>query len=116
MTNVLIDNIKLIEKWKLATPIMERMVVDGGWCYMAGSLILNMPDPLSKSNFTTIDIEPIGDFESEIIQYGMYLASRIFENSGKTGSCFYKQALSNIKEYELVHGRELEPSGTVVIN
>ena len=64
----------------------------------------------------TIEIAPIDDFESEIIQYGMYLASRIFINSGKTGSCYYAQAQKNIEIYEETHGRELEPSGTVEIN
>lgn len=116
MSEFLIDSVKLVEKWKQATPTMERMVVDGGWFYIAGSLCLSIPDPLTDTNFTTINIEPIDDFESKIIQYGMYLASRIFINSGKTGSCYYAQAQKNIEIYEQVHGRELEPSGTVEIN
>jgi len=116
MSEVLIANVRLVEKWKLATPIMERMVERGGWCYIAGTLCLTLPDPLTSSNFTSIDIKPIDDYESEIIQYGMYLASRIFINSGKTSSCFYAQAEKNIEIYEKVHGRELEPSGTDAIS
>jgi len=116
MSEVLIANVRLVEKWKRAIPVMERMVELGGWCYIAGTLCLTLDDPLTGSKFTSIDIEPIDDFESEIIQYGMYLASRIFINSGKTGSCFYAQAVKNIEIYEKVHGRELEPAGTVAIN
>lgn len=100
MSQILIDNVKLVDKWKQATPVMERMVEDGGWFYIAGTLCLSIPDSLTGSKFTDIDIQPIGDFESEIIQYGMYLASRIFINSGKTGSCFYPQAEKNIEIYE----------------
>ena len=116
MSEVLINSVKEVEKWKNATPTMERMIVDGGWFYIGGSLCLSIPDPLTDSNFTTIEIKPIDDYESEIIQYGMYLASRIFINSGKTGSCFYAQAEENIKIYEQTHGRELESPGTVAIN
>lgn len=100
MSDLLIDSVREVEKWKNATPTMERMVEKGGWCYVAGTLCLNLKDPLTDSNFTSIDIKPIDDYESEIIQYGMYLASRIFINSGKTGSCFYKQAEKNIEIYE----------------
>ena len=100
MSKLLIDSVKLVEKWKRATPVLERMVERGGWCYMAGTLCLSLYDPDSDRKITEIDIKPIDDTESDIIQYGMYLASRIFINSGKTGSCFYPQAEKNIEIYE----------------
>ena len=104
MSQVLIDSVKEVEMWTQAIPILERMVEKGGWFYIAGTLCLNMPDPVSKRTFTHITIKPIDDYASKTIRHGMYLASRIFIKSGKTGSCFYPQAQKNIEIYEAGRG------------
>ena len=115
MSELLIHDVKLVEKYKNAIPEMERMLELGGYYYVAGTLCLNIKDPVSGDNFTGIDILPIDDYASDIIRKGQYLASQLFVLH-KEGSCFYAQAQDNVKKYELAHGRELEPSGTVETN
>jgi len=116
MSEVLIAQTRLVEKYKLAIPELEGILKLGGYCYIAGSLCLNIKDPHSDLNFTAIDIHPISETNSEIIQKAQYLASQIFVKHKKKTCFSYNQAVSNIKEYEETHGRELEPSGTVEIN
>ena len=112
MSNLLIAETLLVEKYKQAIPELERVLSENVYCYLAGSLILNIPEPGTDRKYTSIDIKPIDNYASEIIRRGLYLASRIFINGDKTSSCFCEQAEKNIKIYEQTHGRELEPSGT----
>jgi hypothetical protein len=116
MSKELIEGVRLVEKYKQAIPELERLLVTGGYCYFAGSLMLSMKDPMTGAKLTAIDIKPIGDSASEIIQKGQYLASLLFVAHKSKTSCFYNQALSNIEDYEKVHGRELEPAGTDAIS
>jgi len=100
MSEDLIHNVRLVEKYKNAIPALKRMDELGGCYYIAGSLVLSdLKDPVTGNSFTTINIKPIGDFESEIIKEAMYYASKIMV-ANKEGSCFYPQAVSNVEEYE----------------
>lgn len=98
----LIHNVRLVEKYKQAIPILQDMLAHGNFYYCAGSLILQMSDPTdpgTASLITSINIEDINEYESEIIRKGQYLASKLFVQH-KQGSCFYQQALDNVEEYE----------------
>ena len=100
MSDLLISEVKLVEKYKLAIPLMEKMLANGGFYYMAGSLMLDMFDPVTGLSLTAIDIKPIDDYASDTIRKGQYLASQLFvKNKGKT--CYsYPEAAKNILKYE----------------
>lgn len=100
MSDLLISEVRLVEKYKLAIPLMEKMLTGGGFYYIAGSLMLSMVDPATGSAITAIDIKPIDDYASDIIRKGQYLASQLFvKHKGKT--CYsYSEAAKNILKYE----------------
>lgn len=102
MSKLLIDSVKLVEKWKLATPLMERILIHGGFCYFAGSLMLKMEDPITHAVITDINILPIDDHASEIIRKGQYLASQIYVKHKAPTCCFQTLAKENIEKYEKV--------------
>lgn len=107
MAKILIDSVKEVEKAKQAIPFLRRQLEDGSFTYMAGSLILSMSDPTSDSKYTCMNVRPIQETESEIIREAQYLTSLMYvKHKGETCH-FYKQALSNIEEYERIH----EPYG-----
>ena len=112
--NDLVYNVKLVEKYKRALPDLKRRLEEDSFFYIAGTLVVNGPDPVENSKYITIDIEQIGDYESEIIREAMYLASLIFVKHKKE-TCFrYQTALSNIEEYERIHGCDRSAAGTAV--
>ena len=100
MSDLLISEVKLVEKYKQAIPLMEKMLANGGFYYVAGSLMLVMTDPLEGTKYTEINIKPIDDYASETIRKGQYLASQLFvKHKGKT--CYsYSEAAKNILKYE----------------
>ena len=109
MSDILIDAVKRIEKYSKCLPLLEEMVAQGNFsAYVAGSLIIKYDPDLPMA---CIDIEPIENSGSEIIERGQYLASKIFVKH-KEGSCYYDQAVSNVEQYERIHGREKEAAGT----
>ena len=114
--NDLIYNVKLVEKYKRALPDLKRRLAEDSFFYIAGTLVVKGPDPIQNSKFITIDLEPIGDYESEIIQEAMYLASLIYAKHKTEKHHDYKLALSNIEEYERIHGRDRSAAGTGAIN
>ena len=116
MSNLLIDEIKRVERYKLAIPILERALKTNTYCYFAGSLMLRMVDPITGEEITPFDVHPINQTNSEIIQRGEYLVSQSYVKYKKKSCYSYDLALSNIEEYDKAHGRELEPSGTDVIS
>lgn len=98
--NSLIDNVMLVERYKRAIPEMERMLETGSFFYIAGSLILNIEDPETKKGYINIEVRPIDDYASDTIRKGQYLASQLYVKHKKESCAFYKQAISNIAEYE----------------
>ena len=100
MSDLLISEVKLVERYKQAIPLMEKMLKDGGYYYIAGSLMLAMVDPVTGNSMTEILIKPIDDYASETIRKGQYIASQIFvKHKGKT--CYsYPEAAKNILKYE----------------
>jgi len=102
MSELLIAQTKLVEKYKLAIPELERMLEHDAYYYIAGTLILNIPNPATSKTFMDIDIEPINNYASDIIRKGQYLASQIFVKHKKKTCFSYDDAVSNITEYEKV--------------
>lgn len=91
----IIDECKRVKKYEDALPRLEELVKNGTFgMYCAGSLMLKLDGEL-----TAIDIEPLKDSNSEIFRRGQYLASKILVEH-KKGSCFFVQAMENIREYE----------------
>ena len=102
-------NIKLVEKYKRAIPELKKRLKEGSCHYIAGTLVLDGRDPVQNSHYTTIDMKPIGDYESEIIQEALYLASKVYLKHKTEKHHYYGMALSNVNEYEELHGCEAEP-------
>lgn len=117
MNNELIYNVKLVEKYKRAIPALKDLIERNGYYYVAGTLVLSgVSDPLAGTGYINLDIYPIDDYESDVIREALYLASKIYVAHKEERCAFYAQALSNIEQYEQIHGRESEPSGTDAIS
>jgi len=95
----LIYNVKLVEKYKNAIPLLKRMLKCENCNYFAGTLLLNIKDPVTNTAYTAIDIMAITNVESLIIQEAQYLASSIYVKHKARTSAFYEIAEENIKIY-----------------
>jgi len=56
-------------------------------------------------DMVSFEPKPIEDYESKIIRRGQYLVSKIYAKH-KKGCHYYETALSNIEQYERIHGRD----------
>jgi len=112
MSKELIDPIRRLERATLSIPIMKKHLENGSFSYIAGSLILNFKDPTYKSrsglvdpNFTTLNVEPLENCgESELLREEQYLISKMYVKNKEKTCSYYEQALSNIEQYERIHG------------
>jgi len=103
MSQKLIDAVLEVEKYKLALPSLEEMVEQGNFSmYIAASLMIKY-DP--DKDMVSFEPKPIEDYESKIIRRGQYLVSKIYAKH-KKGCHYYETALSNIEQYERIHGRD----------
>ena len=104
MSEVLIDSVKKVDKWKRAIPILEEMVQQGNYgCYVAASLMISPKylgyDDDAGISIQAFDIEPISEIVTESLRHAQQLCSKIFVKH-KEGSCYYEQAVHNVEEYE----------------
>ena len=102
MSEVLINSVKQVEKFKQVIPVLKRMYVYDSWYYIAGTLVVNMENPVNGISFISIDIEPIDDYESEIIREGLYWASKLYIKAKEPTCSYYHMALDNIDKYESI--------------
>lgn len=102
MTKKLIDPIKRLERATLAIPIMQDILENGEWQYLAGSLILNLPDPMDKKQkHTCMNVRPLEECgNSEILREAQYLVSKLYVKYKGERYSFYKDAAANIEAYE----------------
>jgi len=104
MSQKLIDAVLEVEKYKLALPSLEEMVEQGNFtCFFGGSLMIKFDPDKPIAGF---EPKPIEDYASDIIRRGQYLVSKIYTKHKEKTCHYYETALSNIEQYERIHGRD----------
>lgn len=100
--DILIDAVQEVERSKLAISKLKYNYENGYYCYIAGSLILDINDPFTKSKFIVMNVKSILGIKSEIIREAQYYTSLLYVKFKGSGCSSFKQAEKNVEEYERI--------------